>query len=286
MQTFSPAFHTPSPPVSHPLLPIFHQTPHNSPRTRPDLLQAPLSPGGHRASMSLGCPHHWLHPCPAMWALLPRSLGAAMSGRSANPPEPTTAVQWGCRQMPALPGSLTPAGPAGGLWWPVAVGHAGAPTYFHQREPKCHESWSRHGHGRPSLRRRGAGPRHSPGRPNGDCHPSVWLAKPTCQKTPFQPPHTLGRKPVCLSLRGPAGGLAAPLPGGRTPLPALSSSPAACAVNLRPVVSGNSDCSSKEGVRHILGQPRIVSLTSEFFPVQIITQHHVQTQSGDEETLL
>lgn len=90
---------------------------------------------------------------------------------------------------------------------------------------------------------------------------------------------------VCPCVGWP-GEFAAPVPGGRAPLPALCSSPAACAVNLRPVMSGNSNCSSKEAVPRTLGLPRIASLTSGFLPVQTITQHHIQTQSRDEETLL
>lgn len=223
------------------------------------LVPSPLVPGGCNARAQRSPPAH--------------HAGAAGTRASARPAREThtSGARWW---------------PGGGPWWPVAVGHAGAPACCHQREPKCHEAWPQPGHGRPSLRRRGAGPRHGPGRQPGNCHPSMRLANPPGNPLPAV---THPGEKISVSV----------------PLWASRGAGSLCPRGLPPAASAlpqpSCPCSEFEGGRVwkqqlqqqlrgffpcTLGQPRIASLTSGFLPVQLITQHYVQTQSGDEETAL
>jgi len=58
-------------PVSHHLLPVFHQTPHTPPCTSPVQLQAPLPPGRSPCQHVPRMPCHQLRPRLAMRAVLP-----------------------------------------------------------------------------------------------------------------------------------------------------------------------------------------------------------------------
>lgn len=197
-----------------------------------------------------------LHGLAQMCSRPPFSPGISMLAhlQDAPSPLPASGVPWGCseRAQPHSPrlqpstgmrGNACPAREPhpGGSWGcpAVAPGLRDAPEL--PRVP---------GRGSPKDANRGRGRPDTPqpGQANGDCHPPL-RAVCKCPDTSFQPPHSPGRNPACLSL------LSHPCPGELHPLPELSSSPGACAGNLGGDTSENSRRGSKEAVPRPRGSP-------------------------------
>lgn len=109
-------------------------------------------------------------------------------------------------RVPALPGRLTPAGPAGGgPWWPVVARGRGTRRSSHVFPPEGAKMprMVATARSRPPIIV-ASGRRATP----QPCEAKRGLSplRVACKETPFQLPHTPGRKPVCLSLCEPAGG--------------------------------------------------------------------------------
>lgn len=133
------------------------------------------------------------------------------------PPSPRGSPCQHVPRVPALPGRLTPAGPAGGgPWWPVMARGRGTRRSSHVFPPEGAKMprMVATARSRPPIIV-ASGRRATP----QPCEAKRGLSplRVACKETPFKLPHTSGRKPVCLSLCEPAGGLQ-PLFWGSQPL--------------------------------------------------------------------
>lgn len=176
--------------------------------------------------MSPGCPHHQVHPCPAVWALLPWSLGTAMSGHSVTPPSPSPAHHGGAAGMQANACPAREPHTSRSSWWPVVA--RGGPWPWDMLDlPRVSTRWSQNatnrGHGTVMAAHHcGVGaPGHATPQPcgaKGGLPPLHVACKANLAGNPSHSRHTpWGENPhVCPSM-GWLGGAWNPCPEGAIP---------------------------------------------------------------------